>query len=54
MGELGALLAETCPIVPLVAPDPHGLVGRRVRGLAPLGGWFSIRALSLAPGAEPR
>jgi peptide/nickel transport system substrate-binding protein len=54
MGHLGALVAEACPVVPLVAPDPHGLVARRVRGLAPLGGWFSIRALSLAPAGEPR
>jgi peptide/nickel transport system substrate-binding protein len=47
MGRLGALLAETCPFVPLVSPDPQGLVSRRVRGATPIGGWLSLRALRL-------
>jgi len=47
-GRLGELVAETCPIIPLTAPDPLGLVSRRVRGATPRGGWIPLRALSLA------
>jgi peptide/nickel transport system substrate-binding protein len=52
MRELGALLAETCPIAPLVAPDPHGLISRRVRGVTVRGGWLSLRDAELLE--EPR
>jgi peptide/nickel transport system substrate-binding protein len=48
MKQLGDLLAETCPIVPLTAPDPYGLVARRVSGLVVRGGWLILPALSLA------
>jgi ABC-type transport system substrate-binding protein len=48
MRQLGALLAETCPVVPLVAPDPHGLISRRVRGATPRGGWLPVRDAALA------
>ena len=47
MKQLGALLAETCPIVPLTAPDPYGLVAKRVSGVVVRGGWISLRSLSL-------
>jgi peptide/nickel transport system substrate-binding protein len=52
MRRLGALLAETCPVVPLVAEDPHGLISRRVRGAAARGGWLSLRGAALS-GAGP-
>jgi peptide/nickel transport system substrate-binding protein len=51
LGELARLLITECPLLPLVAPDPHGLVHRRVHGLVVDDGWFAIRALSL--GREP-
>jgi ABC-type transport system substrate-binding protein len=54
MGRLGALLAETCPVVPLVAPEPHGLISRRLRGATIAAGWLSLRGASLAPPDEPR
>jgi peptide/nickel transport system substrate-binding protein len=49
MRELGARLAETCPVAPLVALDPHGLIVKRVRGAAVNGGWLTLRELQLAP-----
>ena len=52
MKQLGALLTETCPIVPLTAPDPYGLVSRRVNGVAVRNGWIALPALSLAPVAK--
>lgn len=45
--ELAARIAELWPIVPLTAPEPYGLVSRRVRGVAVWDGWLSIRSLSL-------
>ena len=51
--ELGQRLAQTMPIVPLVAGDPHGLVERRVRGLRVWNGWFSIPELSLGDTETP-
>jgi peptide/nickel transport system substrate-binding protein len=48
-GKLAAQLARDWPIVPLVRPNPYGLVSKRVRGLVPWNGWFSIRDLSLVP-----
>ena len=49
LGELARLMATAAPILPLTAPDPYGLVHRRVRGMAVWGGWFAIRKLSLDP-----
>jgi len=49
MKQLGSLLAETCPIIPLTAPDPYGLVSRRVSGVAVRAGWIALPALSLPP-----
>lgn len=54
MRRLGALLAETCPVVPLVAPDPHGLISRRVRAAPVSGGWLTLRGAVLAPSDEAR
>jgi peptide/nickel transport system substrate-binding protein len=49
MEKLGGLLAETCPIVPLTAPDPVGLISRRTAGVVVRGGWIALRELSLSP-----
>lgn len=49
-GRLAEALAQTCPIVPLVAPDPYGLVSRRVHGVEVEDGWLVLRKLSLARG----
>ncbi len=46
--QLGALLAETCPIVPLTAPDPYGLVAKRVTGITVRSGWIYLPSLSLS------
>jgi hypothetical protein len=54
MRRLGALLAETCPVVPLVAADPHGLINRRVSGVSVSGGWLVLRALKLVAADEAR
>jgi len=51
-GKLAAQLARDWPVVPLFRPHPYGLVARRVRGLSPWNGWFSVRALSLAANAQ--
>ena len=50
LGKLDGLLRETCPIVPLTAPAPYGLVSKRVRGVKVRGGWIDLRALSLGDG----
>jgi peptide/nickel transport system substrate-binding protein len=50
MRDLGALLAETCPVAPLVAPDPHGLISMRVRGARVRGGWLTLRDAQLGGG----
>ena len=47
MKQLGGLLADTCPIVPLTAPDPYGLISKRVSGVSIRNGWLSIPSLSL-------
>ena len=46
-GELGRLLAEEMPVVPLTAPEPVGLAHRRVEHLAVWDGWFAIAELAL-------
>jgi ABC-type transport system substrate-binding protein len=51
MAELGQALAETWPMAPIVAPDPYGLIHRRVQGAVVWDGWLVLRALSLA--SEP-
>jgi ABC-type transport system substrate-binding protein len=48
LAALAAVLAEEQPVVPLPAPDPYGLVHRRVQGVHPLSGWLSLRDLSLS------
>ncbi len=48
MKQLGSLLAEACPIVPLTAPDPYGLLSHRVRNAVVRSGWLILPALSLA------
>ncbi|WP_428264742.1 ABC transporter substrate-binding protein [Haliangium sp.] len=50
MAELARLEVETWPLVALVAPDPYGLVHRRVRGVSVWDGWISLRSLSLDSG----
>ncbi|MCG8416429.1 MAG: ABC transporter substrate-binding protein [Proteobacteria bacterium] len=52
MAELARALAETWPVIPLTAPDPYGLLHRRVRGAVVWNGWISLRALSLEPAAR--
>jgi peptide/nickel transport system substrate-binding protein len=51
IAELGQVLAETWPMAPIVAPDPYGLIHRRVQGAVVWNGWIVLRALSLA--SEP-
>jgi peptide/nickel transport system substrate-binding protein len=53
-GELGARIAESVPLIPLLAEAPRGLVHRRVRGVRVWDGWLALAELSLAPevGAE--
>jgi ABC-type transport system substrate-binding protein len=46
--SLGEALHRSMPIVALLAPSPHGLVHKRVRGLKVWDNWFSLRSLSLA------
>ncbi len=48
VAELGAHLARTVPFVALSAPDPRGLMHRRVRGAVVWNGWIALRRLSLA------
>jgi len=52
MAELAAAVAASWPLVPLVAPDPYGLVHKRVRGVVVWDGWISLRRLSLEQTAE--
>ncbi len=53
MAQLALELARALPIVPLIAPDPYGLVHHRVRGVKPWNGWLSLRELSLDPHPSP-
>ncbi len=50
--ELADRLADTWPIIPILAPDPVGLVHRRVRGVRVWDGWIQLRHLSLARETE--
>ncbi len=52
MGTLAQALAETWPIAPITAPDPHGLISARVHGAVVWDGWIDLTALSLEPPAE--
>lgn len=45
-GAFARLIAETWPIAPVVAPEPYGLLHRRVRGAVVWDGWLSLRDLS--------
>jgi peptide/nickel transport system substrate-binding protein len=49
LAELAALLASEWPILPLCAPEPYGLIHKRVKGVHVDDGWFALRALSLEP-----
>jgi peptide/nickel transport system substrate-binding protein len=46
LAELGALFEKEQPIVVLTAPDPHGLIHRRVKGVAVHDGWLRLRDLT--------
>lgn len=47
LATLGQLLDRSMPLVALPAPDPRGLVHKRVTGFSLWGGWFAIRELGL-------
>lgn len=49
MAELAQVLGETWPVAAIVAPDPYGLIHRRVRGAVVWNGWLVLRSLSLDP-----
>jgi hypothetical protein len=52
LAELGQQLREAQPLVGLSAPDPRGLVHKRVQGLKVSNGWFFLGDLSLAQAPE--
>jgi len=52
--EIARLLVEDRPFLPLVAPDPVGLVSRRLVPLAPFDGWMSVAAFKPSAPASPR
>lgn len=54
MGVLARYLAKSWPIAPIAAPDPYGLLHRRVRGAVVWDGWVSLRALSLSADDDTR
>ncbi len=45
--ELSRALAAERPLLPLTAPDPHGVIHRRVRDVVIQDGWLVIRRLRL-------
>lgn len=47
MGNLARAIAESWPMAPIIAPDPYGLMHRRVRGVVVWNGWISLRSLWL-------
>lgn len=47
--ELALALADEQPFVALAAPEPRGLVHRRVSGVVVWDGWIDLSALSLDP-----
>ena len=49
--KLARALDTEMPVVPLTAPDPYGLVHRRVKGAVPLDGWIQVHRLQLLPEA---
>jgi peptide/nickel transport system substrate-binding protein len=51
--ELGKQIAAEWPIIPLTAPEPRGLVHRRIGGVRARDGWISIRDLTIDPAVEP-
>ena len=48
MAALSAALADTVPLTGVVAPEPYGLIHRRVKGAVVWNGWLHLPALSLA------
>ena len=52
LATLGQLLGRSMPLIALPAPDPRGLVHKRVTGFSLWGGWFAIRELGLAEDPE--
>lgn len=47
MADLAAALATAAPLVPIVAPDPYGLLNQRVKGAVVWNGWIALRDLRL-------
>ena len=52
LATLGQLLGRSMPLIALPAPDPRGLVHKRVTGFSLWGGWFAIRELGLTEDPE--
>jgi peptide/nickel transport system substrate-binding protein len=48
MAALSTALADTTPLTGVVAPEPFGLIHRRVRGAVVWNGWLYLPGLSLA------
>jgi peptide/nickel transport system substrate-binding protein len=48
MDVLARQLAESWPVIPTTAPEPQGLLHRRVRGVRVWNGWIALRDVSLA------
>ena len=46
--ELAIASADALPLIGLTAPEPVGLIRRRVRGAVAFGGWLAAQELSLA------
>ncbi len=51
--ELALAIADEEPFVALVAPDPIGLIHRRVTGAVAWDGWIDLTQLSLDPKNDP-
>ncbi|MCE9576395.1 MAG: hypothetical protein K8W52_24820 [Deltaproteobacteria bacterium] len=47
--ELALAFADEQPFVVLAAPEPAGLIARRVKGAVPWDGWIDLQTLSLDP-----
>ena len=43
--RLGQIMASELPVIPLTAPDPYGLVHRRVKNVQTSDGWLRLSAL---------
>jgi len=51
--ELALAIAEEEPIVAISAPDPEGLIHRRIRGAVPWDGWLDLTQLSFDASSDP-